>query len=115
MLFRSAIRHLRDKATTANKDLDRELAFFRKNRHRMRYATLQADGYAIGSGVVEAANKVLVAQRMKRAGMRWSIAGGQNILTFRALIRSERFERAWQMMVGNHAANDNTKITELAA
>ena len=110
-----AIRHLRDKATTANKDLDRERAFFRKNRHRMRYATLQADGYAIGSGVVEAANKVLVNQRMKRAGMRWSIEGGQNILTFRALIRSGRFERAWQTMVGTCAENDNTEITKLAA
>ena len=27
------------------------------------------------------ANKVLVNQRMKRAGMRWSIKGGQNVLT----------------------------------
>ena len=69
----------------------------------------------IGSGVVEAANKVLVNQRMKRAGMRWSIEGGQNILTFRALIRSGRFERAWQTMVGTCAENDNTEITKLAA
>ncbi len=70
-----AIRHLRDKATTttALKDLERELKFFRKHKRRMRYASLNARGYAIGSGVVEAANKVLVNQRMKRAGMRWSM------------------------------------------
>ena len=71
----------------------------------MRYASLE--GYAIGSGVVEAANKVLVNQRMKRAGMRWSIEGGQNILTFRALIRSGRFDQVWEAMVGTCAANDN--------
>ena len=112
-----AIRHLRDKATTtaALKDLERELKFFRKHKRRMRYASLNAKGYAIGSGVVEAANKVLVNQRMKRAGMRWSIEGGQNVLTFRALIRSGRFDLAWQAMVGVPAANDNQEITVLAA
>ena len=39
----------------------------------MRYASLKAKGYPFGSGVVEAANKVLVNQRMKRAGQRWSM------------------------------------------
>ncbi len=44
-----AIRHLRDKATTtaALKDLERELKFFRKHRRRMRYASLNARGYAV--------------------------------------------------------------------
>ena len=36
----------------------------------MRYHALKAEGVAIGSGVVEAANKTLVTQRMKRSGMR---------------------------------------------
>ena len=59
----------------------------------MRYHALKAEGVAIGSGVVEAANKTLVTQRMKRSGMRWRIAGGQAVLTFRALIKSARFDR----------------------
>ena len=110
-----AIRHLRDKAATqtAVKVLEREIRFFRKHRHRMRYASLKAKGYVIGSGVVEAANKVLVNQRMKRAGMRWSIEGGQNVLTLRALIRSDRFELAWQAMTG--AANENQALNVIAA
>ncbi len=53
----------------------------------MRYHALKEAGIAIGSGVVEAANKTLVAQRMKRSGMRWRIVGGQAVLTFRALRR----------------------------
>ena len=65
-----------------------------KHRHRMRYHALKEEGIAIGSGVVEAANKTLVTQRMKRSGMRWPIVGGQAVLTFRALIKSGRFERA---------------------
>ena len=66
-----ALRHLRDAAATPDRaEIERELAFFRKHRHRMRYHALKEEGIAIGSGVVEAANKTLVTQRMKRSVMR---------------------------------------------
>ena len=75
----------------------------------MRYHALKKEGIAIGSGVVEAANKTLVTQRMKRSGMRWRIAGGQAVLTFCALIKSGCFERAWKALIGatDTPANDN--------
>ena len=66
------------------------LRYFRRNRHRMRYADTQARHLPIGSGVVEAACKTLVTQRLKRSGMRWRRAGGQAILTLRALIHGCR-------------------------
>jgi hypothetical protein len=75
------------------------LAYLREHRHRMRYSDLRAQNLPIGSGVVEAACKTLVSQRLKRSGMRWRTAGGQAILTFRALCQSERFERAWPLLV----------------
>jgi hypothetical protein len=75
------------------------VAYFREHRHRMCYAHLRAQNLPIGSGVVEAACKTLVSQRLKRSGMRWRAAGGQAILTFRALCQSERFERAWPLLV----------------
>ena len=65
----------------------------------MRYHDLRAPLLPIGSGVVEAACKTLVSQRLKRSGMRWRVPGGQAILTFRALCQSERFERAWPLLV----------------
>ena len=105
-----ALRHLRDAAAAPDRaETERELAFFRKHRHRMRYHALKEEGIAIGSGVVEAANKTLVTQRMKRSGMRWRIVGGQAVLTFRALIKSGRFERAWKALISatNTPANDN--------
>jgi hypothetical protein len=37
-------------------------------------------------------------KRLKRSGMRWRHEGGQAILTFRALVQSERFERAWKLL-----------------
>ena len=102
-----ALRHLRDAAAAPDRaETERELAFFRKHRHRMRYHALKEEGIAIGSGVVEAANKTLV---MKRSGMRWRIVGGQAVLTFRALIKSGRFERAWKALISatDTPANDN--------
>ena len=104
-----ALRHLRDSAKPDRAEIERELAFFSKHRQRMLYHALKAEGVAIGSGVVEAANKALVTQRMKRSGMRWRIAVGQAELTFRALIKSARFNRAWKAIIGatNTPANDN--------
>ena len=74
------------------------LRYFRHNRHRMRYAQAKAGHLPIGSGVVEAACKTLVSQRLKCSGMRWRHDGGQAILTLRALVRSERFDPAWTML-----------------
>ncbi|AUX21226.1 uncharacterized protein SOCEGT47_017060 [Sorangium cellulosum] len=84
--------------------LANELAYFRKHRHRMRYATWQAACLPIGSGVVEAACKTLATQRMKRSGMRWRHEGGQAILTFRSLVQSDRFDRAWALLAATYRA-----------
>ncbi len=72
--------------------------FFRTHEQRMAYAELDAQNLPIGTGVMEGTCKSLVTDRLKRAGMRWSQTGGQAILTLRALVQSERFERAWRWM-----------------
>ena len=51
----------------------------------MRHAALAYGATGIGSGVVEAANKVLVAQPIKRSGWRWRIRFGPAVLSFRTL------------------------------
>lgn len=92
------------KAHPQNKTLTTELAYFRKNRHRMRYAGYRYLNLPVGSGVVEAACKTLVTQRMKRSGMRWGAEGGQAILTLRALVQSNRFEGAWALVAATYRA-----------
>ena len=74
------------------------LGYFRRNRHRMDYAGAAQRGLPIGSGVVEAACKTLVTERMKRSGMRWREAGGQAILTLRGWAQSDRFAAAWSLL-----------------
>lgn len=76
----------------------RVVRYFRKNRDRMRYCRYQSRGLPIGTGVMEATCKTLVTARMKHAGMRWTIPGGQAILTLRGLIQSDRWVRAWELL-----------------
>jgi hypothetical protein len=78
--------------------LEKERTYFRNQRSRMRYAQYRREKLPIGSGVVEAACKTLVTQRLKRAGMRWRMEGGQAMLTLRGVIQSERWERAWSLL-----------------
>jgi hypothetical protein len=78
--------------------LQTELTYFRNQRPHMHYATYIQQGLPIASGVIEAACKTLVTQRLKRSGMAWAPAGGQAILTLRSVIQSERWPAAWQLL-----------------
>jgi hypothetical protein len=66
------------------------------NRTRMRYPLFRAQGLCVSSGVVEAACKVVVGARLKRSGMRWTLAGADAILALRACHLSGRFDAFWE-------------------
>jgi len=61
--------------------LKSQLTYFRNQRPRMHYAEHIRNGLPIASGVMEAACKTLVTQRLKQSGMAWTLTGGQPILT----------------------------------
>ena len=98
-----SLAHLRAKHPLTKK-LATELAYFRKNRKRMRYAELKAKGLMIGSGIVEAACKTLVTQRLKQSGMRWTSVGAQAVLTARGWDQSDRFDTAWALVAATYHA-----------
>ena len=98
-----ALVYLRSKHPTTRR-IAQVLGYFRGNRHRMRYAEAKAKGLPIGSGVVEAACKTLVTERLKRSGMRWGPRGGQAILTLRSLVQSRRFQHAWSLLAKSYRA-----------
>lgn len=75
--------------------LETELTYFRNQQPRMHYADYIRRGLPIASGVMEAACKTLVTQRLKQSGMIWTNEGGQAILTLRSLIQSNRWHSAW--------------------
>lgn len=74
-----------------------EIHYFRVNQERMRYDQCRANGYPVGSGVVESACKQLVTSRFCGAGMRWGPRGAQAILNLRAALLSHDWPRAWAL------------------
>jgi len=96
------------------KRIEAELTYFRRHRNQMRYAQYLREGLPIGSGVVEATCKTLVTQRLKRSGMRWSIPGGQAILTLRSLAQSNRWERGWALMAQSYVVPVTTALRSLS-
>lgn len=69
----------------AHREIQRvEMGYFTDNAERMRYKTYLEKGYHIGSGVVEATCKHVVAQRLDQAGMHWRTATAEAIATLRA-------------------------------
>jgi hypothetical protein len=86
---------------TRRKRIGAALTYFRNQRGRMHYAAYQRQHLPIGSGVVEAACKTLVTQRLKGSGMAWTMAGGQAILTLRSLLQSGRWDKAWPLLAAD--------------
>jgi len=80
-----------NKAKLANKELN----YFKRHRKFMNYKLHLDNGWPIGSGVVEAACKSVVKQRMCRSGQRWTRPGGQKILNLRSIVKSERWDSFW--------------------
>ena len=77
-----------------------QVTYFTRNKHRMKYAQAKMAGLAIGSGIVEAACKTVVAERLKRSGMQWDYEGAQSILSLRTASRSGQFDTSFDMIRG---------------
>jgi hypothetical protein len=71
------------------------ISYLYHNRRRMAYYEYRQAGYPIGSGSVESACKVVVQERMKQAGMRWSRSGAQAMLALRSVLLSDRWDATW--------------------
>ena len=79
----------------ALKLIDKSLHYLRERQEMMRYAHFQAQGYPIGSGSVESANKLVVQSRMKQAGMRWEPRHVNAMLAMRNLACNGQWREGW--------------------
>jgi hypothetical protein len=86
------IRLLYPRRTPLPEAVQQALAYLWHNRRRMDYAAYRQAGLPIGSGTVESAAKIVVQQRMKQAGMRWSRPGAQAMLALRTRLLSDRWQ-----------------------
>jgi hypothetical protein len=66
--------------------------YFADRAAQLAYPTFLAQGYQVGSGLAESACKRFGTDRMKGAGMRWTIPGAQQVATLRMLLLSDRWQ-----------------------
>ena len=69
--------------------INKALSYFRNNIEKMKYKKMIILNAPIGSGVTEAACKVIVKERMCKAGMRWKNDGAQVVLKLRSMNQTE--------------------------
>ena len=72
------------------------LAYLDKRVAQLEYPSFQRQGWPIGSGMVESANKLVVEARLKGAGMHWSRQSINPVLALRNAVCNDRWVEAWQ-------------------
>ena len=80
---------LSDKART-------ETNYLNNHKERMRYARFRDQGLFIGSGIIEAACRSVIGQRLKQSGMEWSLRGANAIISLRCILKSRRTDDYWE-------------------
>lgn len=71
------------------------LAYLEKRENQMQYPQFQAQGWPIGSGMVESGNKLVVEVRLKGAGMHWADPNVNPMLALRNILCSDRWKEEW--------------------
>jgi hypothetical protein len=82
-----------------DEDVERAITYFanQSGAGRMDYASRVEANEPIGSGVTEAACKVIVKQRLCGSGMKWTEEGASVVLSLRALSYTpERWSQFWE-------------------
>ena len=74
--------------------LCKSLSYLEKREAQMQYPLCLEQGWPIGSGAVESANKLVVEARLKGAGMHWAPANVNPMLALRNAMCSGRWPQA---------------------
>ena len=76
-------------------EISSNLVYLQKREQQIQYPRFQADGWPIGSGIVESGNKLVVEARLKGSGMHWADQHVNPMLALRNIICSGRWKEDW--------------------
>jgi len=80
--------------------IDAAITYFSNHHHQMNYPSYLKKKIPIGSGVVEAACKVIIKQRMCNSGMRWTDEGAKNVLILRCFNETDgKWKQFWDKVI----------------
>jgi hypothetical protein len=76
-------------------ELATHVSYLDKRRAQLHYPVFAAQGWPLGSGSVESANKLVVEDRLKGAGMHWAVANVNPLLALRNAVCNDRWAATW--------------------
>jgi hypothetical protein len=88
---------------------DKAYRYIKRRTQWMRYHLYKRQKLPLGSGITEAACKIVFTQRLKRSGMSWTIAGGEVILDLRVI----RLSHVWHEVHQRYLASKAIPITRV--
>jgi len=72
--------------------LEDALRYYERNLPYMRYDLYLAQGWPIGTGVIEGACRHLIKDRCELSGMRWSVEGAEALLHLRSVAENDDWD-----------------------
>ena len=85
------------------------LPYLEKRTTQMQYPIFQAQGWPIGSGMVESGNKLVVEARLKGSGMHWADENVNPMLALRNILCSDRWKEEWPK-IENQLRQQSTQL-----
>lgn len=92
-----------------------ELAYWQRNRERLRYGTFRAAKMAIGSGAVESSVRRVVNLRLKGASIVWTEAHAEGVVHLRAHAKSGRWAEIEEAVLGETGWRPTARRMPMAA
>ena len=81
-------------------EINKAITYFTNHLEQMNYSSYLTKKIPIGSGIIEAACKVIIKQRMCNSGMRWTDDGAKNILVLRCFNETDgKWKQFWEKII----------------
>lgn len=90
---------------TAKEEIRKLVGYLTHHKDRIRYFADLEDGYPIGSGGIESANKYICHTRLKRPGATWVRGMGNAMLRVRCALYNGTFESVFENYVTSRTPN----------
>lgn len=78
------------------KGIGEHVEYLRKREALIQYPRFREQGWPIGSGMVESANKLVVQARLKGSGMHWERKNVNPMLALRLAVCNDRWQEMWR-------------------
>ena len=89
----------------AKEEIRKLVVYLENHCDQLGYFQAVEDGYPIGSGAMESANKFICHTRMKRSGAWWVIDNGNDMLRIRCAIENGTFDRVFEHHMASTASS----------